>query len=85
MGLPMPLYCTLPRYVGLSCIYCILLRFLPTYQEIPTLESGRLRAAFTEKDLKDMEAQLMKIILKDVSFVTTLPMGLLCHDKSTAP
>ncbi|KAJ7928883.1 hypothetical protein B0H13DRAFT_1966700 [Mycena leptocephala] len=54
-------------------------------EEIPTLESGRLRAAFTEKDLKDMEAQLMKIILKDVSFVTTLPIGLLCHDKSTAP
>jgi hypothetical protein len=54
-------------------------------QEIPTLESNRLRAVFTKKELADMESDLLKIILKDISFFTTLPMGLVCHDKSTAP
>ena len=56
-----------------------------TSQEIPTLESSRLRAVFTKKDLADMESNLVKIILRDVSLFTTLPMGLICHDKSTAP
>ncbi|KAJ6576657.1 hypothetical protein DFH09DRAFT_365617 [Mycena vulgaris] len=55
------------------------------HDEIPTLESSRLRAVFTEKDLQDIEAGIIKIILKDVSLFTTLPMGLICHDKSTAP
>ncbi|KAJ7707541.1 hypothetical protein B0H17DRAFT_1192023 [Mycena rosella] len=55
------------------------------HDEIPTLESSRLRAVFTKKDLADMEANLVKIILKDISLFTTLPIGLLCHDKSTAP
>ncbi|KAF8206251.1 hypothetical protein K438DRAFT_1963330 [Mycena galopus ATCC 62051] len=53
-------------------------------EEIATLESSRLRAAMTKKDLKEMEDQIVKIILKDISFVTSLPVGLICHDKSTA-
>ncbi|KAJ7773463.1 hypothetical protein B0H16DRAFT_1512426 [Mycena metata] len=53
-------------------------------EEIPTLESSKMRAAFTEADLHDLEAQLGKRIMKEVSLVTTLPMGLICHDKSTA-
>ncbi|KAJ7170812.1 hypothetical protein C8R43DRAFT_67805 [Mycena crocata] len=53
-------------------------------EEIPTLESSRLRAAFTKEDLAELEAQIVKMILADVSFFTTLPIGLICHDKSTA-
>ncbi|KAF8206247.1 hypothetical protein K438DRAFT_2014008 [Mycena galopus ATCC 62051] len=53
--------------------------------EIPTLESSKMRAAFTEKDLKDLEAQVGSRVMKEVSLVTTLPLGLICHDKSTAP
>ncbi|KAJ7154678.1 hypothetical protein C8R46DRAFT_1118070 [Mycena filopes] len=52
--------------------------------EIPTLESSKMRAAFTKADLQDLEAQLGKRVLKEVSLVTALPMGLICHDKSTA-
>ncbi|KAJ6526714.1 hypothetical protein B0H19DRAFT_544546 [Mycena capillaripes] len=54
-------------------------------EEIATLEPSRLRAAFTKKDLAEVEAMTMKIILKNISFFTTLPMGLLCHDKASAP
>ncbi|KAK7033264.1 hemerythrin domain-containing protein [Favolaschia claudopus] len=53
-------------------------------EEIPTLESSRMRAAFTEKDLKDLESQLGARVMKEVSITTALPMGLICHDKSTA-
>ncbi|KAF7312519.1 hypothetical protein MIND_00265600 [Mycena indigotica] len=54
-------------------------------EEIGTLESSKIRAALTKKDLKDLEAQLVKRIIKEVSLVTTLPLGLLCHDKASAP
>ncbi|KAJ7761942.1 hypothetical protein DFH07DRAFT_814594 [Mycena maculata] len=53
--------------------------------EIPTLDANKMRAAFTKKDLQDLEAALGKRILAEVSLTTTLPMGLICHDKSTAP
>ncbi|KAJ7104009.1 hypothetical protein B0H15DRAFT_808068 [Mycena belliarum] len=53
--------------------------------EIPTLAAARLRAVFTRAELKAMEDELVKVIMKDISLWTTLPMGLLCHDKSTAP
>ncbi|KAJ6507973.1 hypothetical protein C8R47DRAFT_1100174 [Mycena vitilis] len=53
-------------------------------EEIATLDSSRLRAAMTKKDLEDMEATIMKIILRDISLVTTLPLGLVCHDRTTA-
>ncbi|KAJ7455305.1 hypothetical protein B0H11DRAFT_2067585 [Mycena galericulata] len=52
--------------------------------EIPTLESSKMRAAFTKKDLEGLEAALGKRIMQEVSLVTTLPLGLICHDKSTA-
>ncbi|KAF7312518.1 Hemerythrin domain-containing protein [Mycena indigotica] len=52
--------------------------------EIPTLESSKMRAAFTEKDLHDLEANIGKRIMAEVSLITTLPLGLICHDKSTA-
>ncbi|KAJ7067156.1 hypothetical protein C8F01DRAFT_1120468 [Mycena amicta] len=53
--------------------------------EIPTLESSIMRKFFTHKELHDLEAQLEKRILAEVSLITTLPLGLICHDKSTAP
>ncbi|KAF7316661.1 Hemerythrin domain-containing protein [Mycena chlorophos] len=53
--------------------------------EIDTLEPSRLRAALTEQDLKDLNAQLEKKVLSEVSLVTTLPIGLCCHNKASAP
>ncbi|KAG6816079.1 hypothetical protein H0H87_008810 [Tephrocybe sp. NHM501043] len=55
------------------------------HEEIPTIESSKMRAAFTEQDLKDLDAALGKRILKEVSLTTVLPLGLTLHDKSTAP
>ncbi|KAG5644850.1 hypothetical protein DXG03_007580 [Asterophora parasitica] len=55
------------------------------HDELPTLASSRMRAAFTEKDLKDLETSLGKRILKEVSLTTVLPLGMVLHDKSTAP
>ncbi|KAF7303707.1 GH16 domain-containing protein [Mycena indigotica] len=53
--------------------------------EIPTLESSKMRAAFTEKELTDLDAALGKRILAEVSLVTSLPVALVCHEKSSAP
>ncbi|KAJ7222457.1 hypothetical protein GGX14DRAFT_428806 [Mycena pura] len=52
--------------------------------EISTLESSKMRAAFTVKDLQDHEAEFTKRLLKEVSLSIDLPLGLVCHDKSTA-
>ncbi|KAJ6623961.1 hypothetical protein B0H10DRAFT_760354 [Mycena sp. CBHHK59/15] len=54
------------------------------HEEIPTLESSRIRAAFTKEYLEETEAILKSHILKDLSLVTTIPTGLVCHDKSSA-
>ncbi|KAJ7860169.1 hypothetical protein B0H13DRAFT_1901142 [Mycena leptocephala] len=54
-------------------------------EEIATLESSRMRAALTAEDLKDIEDTVKKIVLKNISFFKGLPMGLVCHDKSSAP
>ncbi|KAJ6513072.1 hypothetical protein C8R45DRAFT_1088154 [Mycena sanguinolenta] len=54
-------------------------------EEIATLESSRLRAAMTKQDLKEIEDKIMEMLVRDTSLVTTLPMALVCHDKSTAP
>ncbi|KAJ6587446.1 hypothetical protein DFH09DRAFT_1074678 [Mycena vulgaris] len=56
-----------------------------SYQQIPMLDKERMRAAFTKQDFKDMEAGIVKHVFKDMSLWTTLPMGLLCHEKTTAP
>ncbi|KAJ7227378.1 hypothetical protein GGX14DRAFT_629689 [Mycena pura] len=53
--------------------------------EIPTLESSKMRAAFTVKELEVFEAEFGKRILKEVSLSIDLPLGFICHDKSTAP
>ncbi|KAJ6531952.1 hypothetical protein B0H19DRAFT_1189295 [Mycena capillaripes] len=45
-------------------------------EEFATLGSSRMRAALTKKDLDDLEALMMSIIMKHISFFTTLPMAL---------
>ncbi|RDB16538.1 hypothetical protein Hypma_002703 [Hypsizygus marmoreus] len=53
--------------------------------EIPTLESSKMRAAITQKELQDLESALEKRVLHDVSLIKVLPLGLVLHDKTTAP
>ncbi|KAG6840272.1 hypothetical protein C0991_007795 [Blastosporella zonata] len=55
------------------------------HDELPTLESSKLRAMLTKKDLTDLEASLGKRILKEVSLTNVLPLGLVLHDKASAP
>ncbi|KAG6836899.1 hypothetical protein H0H93_001486 [Arthromyces matolae] len=55
------------------------------HDEIPTIESSRLREAITEKEMKDLEGLLGREILKRVSLTTTVPLTLILHDKTTAP
>ncbi|KAF8169124.1 hypothetical protein K438DRAFT_1983441 [Mycena galopus ATCC 62051] len=52
-------------------------------QEIPALESGRMRAVFTEKELKDMDAAFMKLALAKTDFNTTLPLSVVCGNPAT--
>ena len=47
-------------------------------------EIGDKAPAFTVKDLQDHEAEFTKRLLKEVSLSIDLPLGLVCHDKSTA-
>ncbi|TFK31524.1 hypothetical protein BDQ12DRAFT_693997 [Crucibulum laeve] len=51
--------------------------------EIKTLDAGRMRTAFTEKQLKDIDAGLMKIALKSVNFYTTMPFTVICRNPET--
>ncbi|KAJ7067100.1 hypothetical protein C8F01DRAFT_1079288 [Mycena amicta] len=55
------------------------------HEEIHTLELSKMRAVFTEYDLKDLDAQISKRAMKEISLVTSLPLVLICHDKSSAP
>ncbi|KAG6877391.1 hypothetical protein C0993_007876 [Termitomyces sp. T159_Od127] len=55
------------------------------HDELPTIESTKMRAAFTVQDLMKIKAALGKRVLKEVSLTTVLPLGLVLHDKSTAP
>ena len=52
-------------------------------QEVPTLESSRLRSAFTEKELKDIDSRFMKIILKRIDFSTVMPLSLVLQNPAT--
>ncbi|GLB40033.1 putative hemerythrin HHE cation binding domain [Lyophyllum shimeji] len=53
--------------------------------ELPTLESSKLRAKFSKKDLEGLAASLEKRIMKEVSLTESLPPGLVLHDRTTAP
>ncbi|KAJ7650090.1 hypothetical protein FB45DRAFT_9174 [Roridomyces roridus] len=54
--------------------------------EIPTIHADKLRAAgFKAQDFKDLEKRMMSVILKDISFFTSMPMGILSHDRESLP
>jgi len=55
------------------------------HDEIPTLDSAKLRAAMTVADLKDLEKQLGKKIMAETSLSTQLPVALVCHEMTFAP
>ncbi|KAF9062719.1 hypothetical protein BDP27DRAFT_1336228, partial [Rhodocollybia butyracea] len=51
--------------------------------EIPTLEASHLKAVFTEKELDNIDSQVMKIAMKSIDFYTSLPLGLVCANTAT--
>ncbi|KAE9401150.1 hypothetical protein BT96DRAFT_974919 [Gymnopus androsaceus JB14] len=51
--------------------------------EIPTLEANRLKAVFTEKELKDIDAKVLSIALKTIDFYKAIPLGLVCSNPAT--
>ncbi|KAJ7772860.1 hypothetical protein DFH07DRAFT_801744 [Mycena maculata] len=52
-------------------------------EEIPALESSRMRAVFTEKELKDMDSAFMKLALVKIDFNMTLPLSVVCGNPAT--
>ncbi|KAJ6626625.1 hypothetical protein B0H10DRAFT_506034 [Mycena sp. CBHHK59/15] len=48
-----------------------------------SLESSRMRAHFTEKELIDMDAAFMKLALQKINFSTTLPLSVVCGNPAT--
>ncbi|KAJ6486719.1 hypothetical protein C8R45DRAFT_1098017 [Mycena sanguinolenta] len=53
------------------------------HQEIPALESSRMRAAFTEKELTDIDSAFMKLALAKIDFYVTLPLSVVCGNPAT--
>ncbi|KAJ3742335.1 hypothetical protein DFH05DRAFT_1461458 [Lentinula detonsa] len=51
--------------------------------EVSLLESGRMRANFTEKDLKDIDSGFMSLALKRIEFATTMPLSVVCGNPET--
>ncbi|KAK7458748.1 hypothetical protein VKT23_009749 [Stygiomarasmius scandens] len=51
--------------------------------EIPSLESSRIRAVFTEKELKDIDSRFMKLVLKKIEFSTSMPLSVVCGNPDT--
>ncbi|KAJ7152057.1 hypothetical protein C8R46DRAFT_1197794 [Mycena filopes] len=51
--------------------------------EIPSLDSSRMRAVFTEKELKDIDSAFMKIVMQKIEFATTLPLSVVCGNPAT--
>jgi len=52
-------------------------------QEVPTLESSKIRAAFSEKELKEMDKEFQKRVFSGIDFYTTLPMTTVCGNPAT--
>lgn len=42
-----------------------------------------MRAAFTEKELKAVDAAFMKLVLQKIEFATTLPLSVVCGNPAT--
>ncbi|KAJ7511315.1 hypothetical protein B0H11DRAFT_1954698 [Mycena galericulata] len=53
------------------------------HDEIPTLESSRMRAAFTEQELRDIDAAFMKLAMQKIDFYTALPLSVVCGNPAT--
>ncbi|KAH9487381.1 hypothetical protein JR316_0001456 [Psilocybe cubensis] len=51
--------------------------------ELPTLESSKIKAAFTEQELKAIDKDFQKIVFADIDFHTTLPMTIVCMNPAT--
>ncbi|KAJ6589755.1 hypothetical protein B0H19DRAFT_1249273 [Mycena capillaripes] len=51
--------------------------------EIHTLDSARMCEAFTEQQLKDIDAAFMKFALQKIEFSTTLPLSIVCGNPDT--
>jgi len=51
---------------------------------LETLNADHVRAHFTEKELKQMDSDFMKIVLAEIDFYKNLPMGLVCMDPNNA-
>ena len=49
-------------------------------QELTTLDADRMRANFTEKELRQFESDFMKAALTELDFYKDLPICLLCKD-----
>ncbi|KAJ7286448.1 hypothetical protein C8J57DRAFT_1287679 [Mycena rebaudengoi] len=52
-------------------------------EEITSLESSRLRAVYTEKELKSLDDGFMKLMMAKIDFSTTLPLSLVCGNPAT--
>ncbi|TFK33903.1 hypothetical protein BDQ12DRAFT_690420 [Crucibulum laeve] len=52
-------------------------------EEIATLESSRMRSAFTEKELKDIDAAFMKEVMASLDLYTALPFSVVCGNPAT--
>ncbi|KAJ7185131.1 hypothetical protein GGX14DRAFT_702140 [Mycena pura] len=61
----------------------VMIQHLNEGREIPALESSRMRAVFTEKELKDIDSAFMKRALANVDFSTTLPLSVVCGNPAT--
>ncbi|KAF8732650.1 hypothetical protein AX14_004095 [Amanita brunnescens Koide BX004] len=53
-------------------------------EELATLDADRMRANFTEKELKQLEKDFLNLILAEFDFYKNLPMGLVCMDPNNA-
>ncbi|KAF8906785.1 hypothetical protein CPB84DRAFT_1844244 [Gymnopilus junonius] len=51
--------------------------------EVPTLSREKIRAAFTEKELKALDAEFMKHALKNMDLYTNVPVVLACGNPVT--
>ncbi|KAF9527422.1 hypothetical protein CPB83DRAFT_907629 [Crepidotus variabilis] len=51
--------------------------------EIEKLDRNKIKECFTEKELKAIDSEFMKVALKDANFYTSLPMVLICGNPAT--
>ncbi|KAJ7223047.1 hypothetical protein GGX14DRAFT_387422 [Mycena pura] len=52
-------------------------------EEIPALESSRMRAVFTEQELQELDSAFMKRAMGKIDFYTSLPLSVVCGNPAT--